>query len=106
MIWLQRPPGVDSFSSTVTSYPFFASRAAVAIPPMPAPITSAVSAVCFINSPMDVGESVNQHLVTLYGLLNICQCIYKCIFAKPLQIKETPYNKLNTIYGGSYASTS
>ena len=40
--------GCGFFSNTVTSYPFLASRAAVAIPPIPAPITRAVG-FCMIS---------------------------------------------------------
>src|SRR3972149_3554832 len=76
MIWLQRPPGVASFSSTVTSYPFFASRAAVAIPPIPAPITSAARAVglfIFLHK-LPSREGLGEvYLDTLYMLSNICQ---------------------------------
>ena len=39
---LQRPPVKGFFSSTVTLYPACARRAAVEVPPTPAPITMAV----------------------------------------------------------------
>src|SRR5216684_3305019 len=48
--WLHRPPGASFFSNTLTWKPALARRAAVAMPPRPAPITRAVGCVYIYSS--------------------------------------------------------